>query len=96
MQDLLSFLGYAANVYSLHIFDNEPYAQLSSQGANSYGQLGLGNAEDKLLPCKVLLEDSQVKLVKQISGGGGHTVLLKGMLCAIERWHYYTGHSRTT
>ena len=43
------------------------------QGANSYGQLGVGHTDDKLLPVRVELESCEVK---QISGGGGHTIVL--------------------
>ena len=46
------------------------------QGANSYGQLGAGNAEDTPLPVVVDLESSEEKNLKQIVGGGGHTLLL--------------------
>ncbi|PIK43587.1 putative secretion-regulating guanine nucleotide exchange factor [Apostichopus japonicus] len=44
-----------------------------SWGANSYGQLSLGDTEDRTLPVR---STSHVSEVKQISGGGGHTVVL--------------------
>lgn len=50
--------------------------QIYLQGANSYGQLGLGHTEDKLLPSAVQIETSKARTLKQITGGGGHTILL--------------------
>ncbi|XP_069133300.1 secretion-regulating guanine nucleotide exchange factor-like [Argopecten irradians] len=47
--------------------------QLSSWGANSYGQLGQGHAEDKLLPGEVTPVDISIQ---SISGGGGHTLVI--------------------
>ncbi|KAG8438421.1 hypothetical protein GDO86_008920, partial [Hymenochirus boettgeri] len=42
-------------------------------GANSFGQLGLGDTSDSFLPQQVIgFPDQQV--IKAISGGGGHTV----------------------
>lgn len=52
------------------------YHALFLQGANSYGQLGVGHGEDMPFPTKVNLESSQAEILKQIAGGGGHTVLL--------------------
>ncbi|PIK33543.1 putative secretion-regulating guanine nucleotide exchange factor [Apostichopus japonicus] len=46
---------------------------LTTIGANSYGQLSLGDTEDRTLPVR---STSHVSEVKQISGGGGHTVVL--------------------
>lgn len=54
------------------------------QGANSYGQLGLGNKEDTLLPmtCSQLdgpaLPPWDGKQLVQVTGGGGHSILLTG------------------
>eukprot|EP00794_Sanderia_malayensis_P007272 gene7272-8083_t len=50
--------------------------EVYSWGANSYGQLALGNTEDYLLPQKIasFLKDDDIPVL--LTGGGGHTVLL--------------------
>lgn len=50
----------------------------SMQGANSYGQLGLGHKEDVLVP--QLLKDVSCKCqdIKSIAGGGGHSAVITG------------------
>lgn len=52
---------------------------LYAWGANSYGQLGLGNKVDSVLePTEVKLENSGLKAenIVEISGGAGHTLIL--------------------
>lgn len=47
------------------------------QGANSYGQLGQGHAQDQAEPqCVDYGEQSQKS--RYITGGGGHSALLTG------------------
>jgi alpha-tubulin suppressor-like RCC1 family protein len=47
------------------------------QGANSYGQLASGHCEDTFKP-----EEVQIELgnIRSISGGGGHTLIILGMM----------------
>ncbi|XP_021350357.1 secretion-regulating guanine nucleotide exchange factor-like isoform X1 [Mizuhopecten yessoensis] len=47
--------------------------KLSSWGANSYGQLGQGHTEDKLLPGEITPTDIGIR---SITGGGGHTLAI--------------------
>jgi len=50
-----------------------------SQGANNYGQLGVGHTDDIIkpsIPCQ--LQDDRTVAIKQVTGGGGHTVILTG------------------
>lgn len=58
---------------------------LFSWGANSYGQLGLGNQDDQLLPQRVvlpetsgssLLDQPEACKIKSVTGGGGHSVII--------------------
>ncbi|XP_041705751.1 secretion-regulating guanine nucleotide exchange factor [Coregonus clupeaformis] len=44
-------------------------------GANSYGQLGLGNVEDLSVP-KLALNTLQTGAVRLLSGGGGHSAVV--------------------
>lgn len=47
------------------------------QGANSHGQLGLGIVNEQVeKPSNIVIESSNIKKIKQISCGGGHTLLL--------------------
>lgn len=55
-------------------------------GANSYGQLGLGNQDDHLLPQKVVLPETLdgtilnqpvANRIKSITGGGGHSIIIQ-------------------
>ena len=48
------------------------------KGANSYGQLGLGNVDDHLLPQKVTQFWKEGDPPKFIAGGGGHTAVITG------------------
>lgn len=59
---------------------------LYSWGANSYGQLGLGNQDDHLLPQKVVLPETLdgtilnqpvANRIKSITGGGGHSIIIQ-------------------
>lgn len=65
---------------------------LELQGANSYGQLGLGNHDDHLLPQKVVLPETLdgtilnqpvANRIKSITGGGGHSIIIQGRKCQI-------------
>ena len=49
---------------------------ISTQGANSYGQLGSGNKTDSLLPNRCVLSDEIVRILVKLTGGGGHSVWL--------------------
>ncbi|XP_047548681.1 secretion-regulating guanine nucleotide exchange factor isoform X7 [Lutra lutra] len=46
-----------------------------SQGANSYGQLGLGHKEDVLLP-QQLSDFCKPECIRRITGGGGHSAVV--------------------
>ncbi|KAL7992142.1 hypothetical protein Chor_016398, partial [Crotalus horridus] len=46
------------------------------QGANSYGQLGLGHKNDLLLPKAVKSFIFNQNCIKSITGGGGHSAIL--------------------
>ncbi|XP_061181378.1 secretion-regulating guanine nucleotide exchange factor-like isoform X2 [Saccostrea echinata] len=54
-------------------------------GANSYGQLGLGNQDDQLLPQRVSLPDfcdgsppqPLANRIRSVTGGGGHSVIIQ-------------------
>lgn len=50
------------------------------QGANSYGQLGHGDAEDR--PAPRLCDTAALKdrAVRVVTGGGGHTAVVTGKL----------------
>ena len=48
------------------------------KGANSYGQLGLDNVNDYLLPQKVTRFWEEGDLPKFVTGGGGHTAVITG------------------
>lgn len=47
------------------------------QGANSYGQLGLGHKED-VLSAQQLSDFCKSGCIKQITGGGGHSAVVTG------------------
>lgn len=47
------------------------------QGANSYGQLGLGHKEDVLLP-QQLSDFCEPRCIKSVTGGGGHSAAVTG------------------
>uniref|UniRef100_A0A8C8SM28 Secretion regulating guanine nucleotide exchange factor n=1 Tax=Pelusios castaneus TaxID=367368 RepID=A0A8C8SM28_9SAUR len=49
---------------------------MSSKGANSYGQLGLGHREDALLPQSLKVFSCKHQSIKSIAGGGGHSVVI--------------------
>ncbi|XP_070686835.1 secretion-regulating guanine nucleotide exchange factor [Pempheris klunzingeri] len=49
---------------------------LHSWGANSYGQLGLGNVEDQSAPRLCDTAALQHKAVRALGGGGGHSVVI--------------------
>ncbi|XP_033110754.1 secretion-regulating guanine nucleotide exchange factor-like [Anneissia japonica] len=51
-----------------------PSQGLFSWGANSYGQLGIGNTTDKFIPQRV--ESFPSEAIKCIKGGGGHSVVV--------------------
>lgn len=53
---------------------------LNLQGANSYGQLGLGNKEDALVPQVVKEFPSNQKNIRNITGGGGHSAIVTGSI----------------
>ncbi|XP_032737044.1 secretion-regulating guanine nucleotide exchange factor isoform X3 [Lontra canadensis] len=46
-----------------------------SQGANSYGQLGLGHKEDVLLP-QQLSDFCKPECIRRLTGGGGHSAVV--------------------
>uniref|UniRef100_A0A8C7YEA9 Secretion regulating guanine nucleotide exchange factor n=1 Tax=Oryzias sinensis TaxID=183150 RepID=A0A8C7YEA9_9TELE len=46
------------------------------QGANSYGQLGQGHAEDQLVPRLSGVSELQTKAIRVVRGGGGHTAVI--------------------
>ncbi|KAJ6665031.1 hypothetical protein lerEdw1_005262, partial [Lerista edwardsae] len=48
------------------------------QGANSYGQLGLGHKEDALVPQVVKEFPCNPKNIRNITGGGGHSAVVTG------------------
>lgn len=50
------------------------------QGANSYGQLGLGHTEDILLPQALTWFFCDEGNIKNITGGGGHSAVLTGKI----------------
>nr|XP_040140585.1 secretion-regulating guanine nucleotide exchange factor isoform X8 [Ictidomys tridecemlineatus] len=50
-------------------------ARETGQGANSYGQLGLGHKEDVLLP-QQLNDFCKPECVRRITGGGGHSAIV--------------------
>ncbi|XP_075423808.1 secretion-regulating guanine nucleotide exchange factor isoform X2 [Ascaphus truei] len=60
--------------------EGEPRRQqhqlLFAWGANSYGQLGLGNRNDVLLPQQLMAFPGNQQPIKSISGGGGHSAAL--------------------
>ena len=49
-----------------------------SQGANSYGQLGAGHTDDMITPSIPCSLQDKTLAIKQVTGGGGHTVILTG------------------
>eukprot|EP01117_Protostelium_nocturnum_P016800 TRINITY_DN6721_c0_g1_i1.p1 TRINITY_DN6721_c0_g1~~TRINITY_DN6721_c0_g1_i1.p1 ORF type:complete len:172 (-),score=46.46 TRINITY_DN6721_c0_g1_i1:586-1101(-) len=51
-------------------------AKWYSWGANSHGQLGLGDEEDRLIPTELPHTNSVDQKVVQIFGGGGHSLSL--------------------
>lgn len=53
------------------------------QGANSYGQLGLGHVEDLSVPRLSDTAALRHEVVRALGGGGGHTVVITGefVLC---------------
>ena len=53
------------------------------KGANSYGQLGQGNKEDLLCPKELLNLNLNTATV---TGGGGHTLILAGILNTLYSW----------
>lgn len=50
------------------------------QGANSYGQLGHGDAEDRSAPRLCDTTALKSKAVRVVTGGGGHTAVVTGKL----------------
>ncbi|XP_068255271.1 secretion-regulating guanine nucleotide exchange factor isoform X4 [Nyctibius grandis] len=48
------------------------------QGANSYGQLGLGHKEDVLVPQSLKDVSCKCQDIKSITGGGGHSAVITG------------------
>lgn len=48
------------------------------QGANSYGQLGLGHKQDVLLPQALQEFAGSQKALRNIAGGGGHSAVITG------------------
>lgn len=48
------------------------------QGANSYGQLGHGGAEDRPVPRPCDAGALKDKAVRVVTGGGGHTAVITG------------------
>eukprot|EP00112_Aurelia_sp_Birch-Aquarium-sp1_P026355 Seg930.2 transcript_id=Seg930.2/GoldUCD/mRNA.D3Y31 product="Secretion-regulating guanine nucleotide exchange factor" protein_id=Seg930.2/GoldUCD/D3Y31 len=50
--------------------------EIFSWGANSYGQLGLGNVDDHLLPQKVTQFWREGDIPNFVMGGGGHTAVI--------------------
>ncbi|XP_031242571.1 secretion-regulating guanine nucleotide exchange factor isoform X3 [Mastomys coucha] len=49
--------------------------EIVGQGANSYGQLGLGHKEDVFLP-QQLSDFCQASCIKSVTGGGGHSAVV--------------------
>ncbi|OPJ73829.1 secretion-regulating guanine nucleotide exchange factor isoform C [Patagioenas fasciata monilis] len=54
------------------------HRQNRHQGANSYGQLGLGHKEDVLVPQSLKDVSCKCQDIKSITGGGGHSALITG------------------
>lgn len=48
------------------------------QGANSYGQLGHGGVEDRSVPRLCNPAALKDKVVRVVTGGGGHTAVITG------------------
>ncbi|XP_061577676.1 secretion-regulating guanine nucleotide exchange factor [Cololabis saira] len=55
---------------------SRPECCIKAWGANSYGQLGLGHAEDQSAPRLSAGAGPQPGAVQTVSGGGGHAVLV--------------------
>lgn len=56
---------------------NTQFTKHHFQGANSYGQLGLGHKEDALLPSECMSSERDPACCPvQVAGGGGHTIIL--------------------
>lgn len=55
-------------------------SSLYLQGANSYGQLGLGHKEDVLAPQVVKEFPCNPKNIRNITGGGGHSAIVTGSI----------------
>lgn len=53
------------------------------QGANSYGQLGLGHKEDVLLP-QQLSNFCEPGCIRSVTGGGGHSAAVTGS--SLHKW----------
>ena len=61
---------YFMSMHNKHvwvIFDRKLF---KLQGANSYGQLGIGNNDDQTSPVAKMWSDGDVV---KVTGGGGHT-----------------------
>lgn len=55
---------------------------VTRQGANSYGQLGQGDVEDRSDPRLCDTAAFKHKALRAVSGGGGHTAVVSGkFLC---------------
>lgn len=52
--------------------------RVTCQGANSYGQLGQGDVEDRSDPRLCDTAALKQKVLRAVSGGGGHTAVING------------------
>nr|XP_008530821.1 PREDICTED: secretion-regulating guanine nucleotide exchange factor [Equus przewalskii] len=62
-------------IYFLVVLEARSPRSRCQQGANSYGQLGLGHKEDVLLP-QQLNDFCKPGCVRRITGGGGHSAVV--------------------